>query len=232
MTQSELNTLFRKTIVVVPGGPADRTRGKGMLAILDALAEEATAETALTRVTDLATLEQERAAQPPVPLLPGVEYTISGNWNNAGDQVVYVHAADATRFRVEGTLLNQGVATAVLVDVAAGTAVALGGGGTVLTELQLISQSGSRTAVIKLTSALTLSAMVALPANNVQSYALQVNTYAAGWQAGTAHPTLVDAQVAIDALTPAQYAAGAELEITTTAVDATAEAILIVSFRA
>jgi hypothetical protein len=105
-------------------------------------------------------------------------------------------------------------------------------GSAVLTELQLNSQPGSRTAVIKLTSALTLVTIVALAANNVQAYALQVNTYASNWQAGATRTTLAAAQADIDALTASQYAAGVELEITITAVDTTAEAILILSFRA
>lgn len=40
MTLTDLKKLFRKFIVVVAGGPTDKTRGVGLLAIFDALAEE------------------------------------------------------------------------------------------------------------------------------------------------------------------------------------------------
>lgn len=101
-----------------------------------------------------------------------------------------------------------------------------------ITELQINSETGKRTAVVKLVQPLSLLSVVALAANNVQAYALQVNTYATNWQAGPARASLPTAQADLDALTSSQYAAGAELEVTTTAVDDTAEAILILSFRA
>jgi hypothetical protein len=54
----------------------------------------------------------------------GVQHLLVGDWNASGDgdQVVAVHAADAVRFRTNGTLFKPGqAAQEVLVDVAAGT---------------------------------------------------------------------------------------------------------------
>jgi hypothetical protein len=63
------------------------------------------------------------------PFDEGVQYPLIGDWNAVGDgdQVVYLHTASTTQFRTNGTLFRFGHAPQeVLVDVAAGTAVASG----------------------------------------------------------------------------------------------------------
>jgi hypothetical protein len=62
------------------------------------------------------------------PLESGVQYLLTGDWNASGeaDQAVAVHAATTTRFRTNGTLFKFNQAPQeVVVDVAAGTAVAV-----------------------------------------------------------------------------------------------------------
>ncbi len=125
MTLTELKTLFRRFIVVVAGGPTDKTRGTGMLAILDALAEEIKAGGGL--VTTQLLTDTQQQLQAGQPLLPGVQYLLTGDWNLIGDsdQIVAVHALDPSSFRTNGTLIKQGVSSEVIVDVLAGTARAV-----------------------------------------------------------------------------------------------------------
>jgi hypothetical protein len=61
-------------------------------------------------------------------IVAGAEYALAGDWNRSGDetQVVHVHAADATSFRTNGTLVrDEFPAQEVVVDVLAGTATPL-----------------------------------------------------------------------------------------------------------
>lgn len=123
-TLDQLKGLFRQKIKVVTGGPANQTRGMGMLAVLDALAEEIKAGgyTALT----LAAAQQLRVADPP-GVVANTLYGITGKWNgDTTNSTVYLHGVTATAYHRLGVVYDaQGVGQLVQVDAAAGAYSAL-----------------------------------------------------------------------------------------------------------
>lgn len=125
-TLIQLKQLFRQKIKVITGGPANLTRGEGMLAVLDALAEElkggAYAALTLTQARALP------AANPP-GVAPNALYAITGDWNATGtDSTVHVQGVRADAYHRLGVVYNaQGVGQLVEIDVAAGTYEPLSG---------------------------------------------------------------------------------------------------------
>jgi hypothetical protein len=148
MTLTDFKKLFRKFIVVVAGGPADKTRGAGMLTILDAIAEELDSKGTLTADVTLAFLQAELAADR-APFVSGVRYDITGDWNASGNpaQVVYVQAATPTMLEPVGTQKEPGEdAVAVIVDIVAGTATALPDLGTQQANTAILATLAARAA--------------------------------------------------------------------------------------
>jgi hypothetical protein len=120
MTLDDFKKLFRRYIKVVAGGPEDKTRGKGMLTILDALAKSLT-ELLLSKSVTLA--EAQDLLTTPVPALEdGARYAVTGPWDGlATDSKVYVLALTTSTFEPTGILVRDGERSLVKVDVAAGT---------------------------------------------------------------------------------------------------------------
>ena len=109
---------------ISPGGPfaAPLTPGAGTADWRPAAAPAAPATPSQAYPLSYA---QYVASAHPDAVVSGRAYEITGPWNGgAPDQVVSVPGT-ATGFGVPGTLLSAGTRTAVLVDVAAGTAVGL-----------------------------------------------------------------------------------------------------------
>jgi hypothetical protein len=108
-------------------------------------------------------------------------------------------------------------------DLRPGAAVATG-----QVEVQLSSDSTNRVARIRLTKLRTLLAATAYASGNAQGYVLQVNTYQNGaWVAGAGRTAVADVQADLAALTAADYAAGAEMEIQVVPVTAASPAGLV-----
>ncbi|RSK45192.1 hypothetical protein [Hymenobacter rigui] len=106
------------------------------------------------------------------------------------------------------------------------------GGGSGVTELQIRSDSTTRVFSLDLTDKVKLLTVSALGARNAQGAAFQVNKYAAGaWQGGLERSALVDVQADLDALTPADRTAGAELLIKTIPVTSANTARLLVQLQ-
>jgi hypothetical protein len=108
-------------------------------------------------------------------------------------------------------------------DLRPGTAVATG-----QVEVQLSSDSTNRVARIRLTKLRTLLSATAVASQNAQGYYLQVNTYRNNaWVAGPSRTTVADVQADLAALDPADYAAGAELEIQVVPIAAGSNASMV-----
>jgi hypothetical protein len=113
----------------------------------------------------------------------------------------------------------------------AALAAALAGRDT--TEYTIYSTGNSRVYALNLERPLRLLSAIAKAAGNASGVTCQVNTYDAAtgtWANGQPQASLSDANIALAALSPAQLAAGAELEIQTTPRAISLDSFISLSF--